>query len=265
MLCNNCGKPIFDNSKYCNYCGTKIEISIITVNQHQIVSTQTHQKLDETFGVNNIKKVIGVLLVWVLIHLVLLLINWNSNLSAKDSIWPFTKDSELGDYDFTEFLLYTIVPLFGFIIFYFFKDSKETKIAKLEKLEMKYDLKYERDYWFSILGIVLLIFSIVFFHYYNYYRYTPGNMLSDVHIRDYIKAISVIIRLVVVFSVSDLAKKLNRDSLAWGIFAFFLPSIILLIIGFQRKRLKNELQLEINSNSRINYTQKEVVKKEDKK
>ena len=260
MFCNNCGKPIFENLKYCNYCGTKLELSITTVNQQQqIEDPQTHQKLEETSGSNNTKKVIGVFLVWVLIQLVLLLVNWNSNLSARDSIWPFSENSELGDYDLTEFLLYTIVPLFGFIIFILFKDSKDTKISKLEKLKMKYDLKYERDYLFSIFGIVLLIFSIVFFHYYN----NPDGLLSDVWIRGFIKAISLIIRLVVVVSVTDLAKKLNRSSFEWGLFAFFLPSIVLILIGLQRKLLKKELQLEENANSIINASERKTVTNND--
>lgn len=66
--------------------------------------------------INNNKKFISFYLIWFLIHLTFLLVNWNDGYTSD--FWPFEKNSELDDYDLTEFLYYMIVPL---VIFAFWK------------------------------------------------------------------------------------------------------------------------------------------------
>ena len=34
MKCRKCGKEIFQESKFCNFCGIKIELSITEINEH---------------------------------------------------------------------------------------------------------------------------------------------------------------------------------------------------------------------------------------
>lgn len=53
--------------------------------------------------------------------------------------------------------------------------------------------------------------------------------------------INLIYRILITFWVTSIAKRQNRDTLGWGVFAFFLPTLALIIIGFL-KRLKKKGQ-----------------------
>ena len=98
----------------------------------------------------------------------------------------------------------------------------------------KYDESFKRDESLTTSGIVLLILSLI----------------ASVSLRDEILnydteelrnfrvisiVITLLIRVVVIGAVSQYASKLNRDSTSWGVFAFFLPAISLIVIGQQKK------------------------------
>ncbi len=59
------------------------------------------------------KKIVSILFGWTILHLILLLISDGS----KDYFWPFdTEPSIKSDYDFSEFLVYGLVPWVMFFI-----------------------------------------------------------------------------------------------------------------------------------------------------
>lgn len=236
MYCKNCGQQIADNSRFCSYCGTLQKLPQSSANTQQIVSPQTVQKLEGVFGINISKQVVGYYLVWFLLHLILLLVNWKASDYANERFWPFSERSELEHYDFSEFLLYTLVPLIILVIVNLFKDPKETKA---EKLQLKYDLTYEKDTTPTIIGVFIVIISMVF------YFASGSNDSYDIEkaqqTRAILSVVSLIMRIGITVWVVNIAKSLNRDTTGWGFFAFFLPSISLIVIG-QKRKLKSQQQ-----------------------
>jgi hypothetical protein len=236
MYCKDCGKPIADNSRFCSHCGALQKLPQTSVNPQQIVSPQTVEKLKGIFGINISKQVVGYYFVWFLLHLILLLINWKASSSANDYFWPFSKRSDLEDYDFSEFILYTLVPLIILVIVNLFKDPKETKA---EKLQLKYDLTHERDTTPTIVGVFIIIISMVFYFasvYNDSYDYETAQQTRAI-----LSIVSLILRIGITVWVVNIAKALNRDTTGWGFFAFFLPSISLIVIG-QKRKLKSQQQ-----------------------
>jgi H+/gluconate symporter-like permease len=230
MFCKHCGKQIDNDSKFCIYCGSPLTNSNTQVKNEQIVSPQTVKKLETVFGINLSKPIIGGYLVWVLIHLILLLTNWKASDSANEYFWPFSKRAELEDYDFTEFLLYTVVPLIILVIINLFKEPKEKKQVALEQ---KYDLSYEGDTTPTIVGVFILIISMLFY-------FIGGTGEREDHekamqTRAIASIVSLFLRIVITIWTVSIAKKLNRDTVGWGFLAFFFPSIALIIIGQKRK------------------------------
>jgi hypothetical protein len=134
MFCKQCGKEIDSDSKFCVHCGSAqiTGLSVvgneptITRNEH-VVNPLTVKKLESVFGIQLSKQVIGGYLVWFLIHLIILLTQWNAAYHQNRYFWPYDTKSELEDYDFTEFLLYTLVPLVILVIINLLKKPKATK------------------------------------------------------------------------------------------------------------------------------------------
>lgn len=133
--CFECGKQLPNNSKFCPFCGNKQnngekdEIN----NELPKINTSNDVKLDSTI----LKKILSYYIVWVLIHLGLLLIGssgiFDGNNMGVKRFWPFGSsvkyfndnyyDRELGRYDITEFLVYTLFPLAFFIIWRLLKND----------------------------------------------------------------------------------------------------------------------------------------------
>ena len=230
MFCKNCGTQIDNNSKFCNHCGASLIKAVAPTNNEQIVSPQTVKKLETVFGVNLSKPAIGGFLVWVLIHLILLLTNWKGSDSANEYFWPFSKRAELEDYDFTEFLLYTVVPLIVLVIINLFKEPQQKKQLALEQ---KYDLSFEKDTTPTMVGLFILLISLVL-----YFISGSGDRQEyekAAQTRAILSVISLFLRIGITVWVVNIAKKLNRDTVGWGFLTFFFPSIALIIIGQKRK------------------------------
>jgi hypothetical protein len=131
MYCIECGAQIPDNSKFCSNCGHNQTVvnSLIKERVEEVVIdkeiTQVVDNIDKSFlNFMFLKKSMAFYLAWVLIHLGLLLIASDGIFAGRnmgaDSFWPIGSHSSYGInveiYDITEFLVYTIFPLLGFII-----------------------------------------------------------------------------------------------------------------------------------------------------
>jgi predicted MFS family arabinose efflux permease len=157
-----------------------------------------------------------------------LLINWDSSSTANDHFYPFGKRADIEDYDFSEFLLYTIVPLIVLIIINLFKQPTE---IRQKALQSKFDLNYEKDLTPTIIGIFLFTISLIVY-FTNINNDVKGNtQLTDA----VISIISFVMRIAITIWVYAISNKLNRNTTAWSIFAFILPSVALITIGLQRK------------------------------
>jgi len=93
----------------------------------------------------------------------------------------------------------------------------------------KYDESYKKETEASIVGVVLLLISFVFALFgQNTIKPTPEN-------KTIISIVLLVFRIIVTSTVVNIAKRQNRDTSGWGVLAFFLPSIALIVIGLQKK------------------------------
>ena len=102
-----------------------------------------------------------------------------------------------------------------------FRNNQKTNSSQLN-----YDLSYEKDYRPIILGVFVIGLNIQMFSEMKYYHESViiGNIIY-----------SLIYRVIITIWVVSIAKKLNRDKIGWGVFALFLPSLCLIIIGLKKK------------------------------
>jgi uncharacterized protein (TIGR02145 family) len=118
------------------------------------------------------------------------------------------------------------------------KSKKENE--KNEKVEFSgiFNASNRRYYEASVVGILILIWSIYYVLYYQSFRYSVQSLLI----------IFLILRIVLAIWAINIAYKLNRNRLGWGLFTFFLPDIALIIIGLL-KSLKVKSNLKNSNNS----------------
>lgn len=139
----------------------------------------------------------------------------------------------------------------------YFKSSPPPLPSKLNNyIKSTYDLTYKRERHAIEIGVILLIFSLLFWVFVTFYF---ENQSVAVIQRSLLPLISFPIRILVCIYVVNIAKRQNRNSRIWGVFSFFIPSITLIIIGFL-KRLKIEGQptyKELTADYRT-YEQKKI-------
>ncbi|HLG03989.1 MAG TPA: DUF4339 domain-containing protein [Bacteroidia bacterium] len=103
----------------------------------------------------------------------------------------------------------------------------------------KYDQTYTKEDDATVLGVILFIIPIAF-------TFIPFKTEEDYSRANAFIAIgALVIRIAVIVGVVNISTRQNRNSTAWGWFAFFLPSIALIIIG-QLKKLRLKIALDEN-------------------
>lgn len=117
------------------------------------------------------------------------------------------------------------------------KETDKVKNIFIKKPKDKFDLSYEKELGASHFGFFILILNFFF-----YIFFLPDLNSSEVAI---LKLLIFLFRIFIIFPVIGIAKRQNRNKVFWGIFAFVLPPISLIIIGLQRK-LKFKLVLDDN-------------------
>jgi len=124
------------------------------------------------------------------------------------------------------------------------------KINKSSIKHTKYDPTYKKESDALIFGIILLVISLIFavvgpIEFDNNESYNQYRISTSIA--------SLILRVIITVWVVEIAKKQNRETIAWGFFAFLFPSITLIIISTMKKLFANieiieELDNEQNSN-----------------
>lgn len=235
MYCKNCGKIIAHESKFCNFCGADQQQTQTNSSgdlKKDTVKTDfsliERNKIDQLFGIKVTKKLIGVYVTWIFLNFIALILTWDYGTDRL--FWPFENHSDFEDYDFTEFLFFTLTPLMVLIVngFFFRKKSVGTSASSISSHnegDFNQDSTFNPDRIVIIQGIVLLFISI-FLNLTAYNDFYP-----------FIVLVIFIIRVIVTIRVIRIAESLNRNKTGWGIFAFVLPAVALIAIGFQRKLL----------------------------
>jgi len=96
-------------------------------------------------------------------------------------------------------------------------------------INSKYDLNYEKDTEATVIGCIFMICTIAANFGINASR-DEGVILG-------FAIVSLFFRLLFTYWVVDIATRQNRDTMSWGFFAFFFPSLAMIIIG-QLKKLR---------------------------
>lgn len=139
MYCIECGALIPDNSKFCPHCGKKqiegepsLKEKIAEVIIEKEITRQVIEEHKSSIDKEFLKQAMGWYLAWVLLHLGFLLIGADSILSDgyNDEFVPFSKDSDMDEYDIREFLVYTIFPLAILIILSMVRTQEENNTNK---------------------------------------------------------------------------------------------------------------------------------------
>jgi tetratricopeptide (TPR) repeat protein len=131
------------------------------------------------------------------------------------------------------------------------KDEAEVvKETDKELKTPKYDVNYNKETSATYLGVLLLVIP---FGIYLIGGLTFEDEESYNRANGLIAFGSLLLRIVVALYVSKIATRQNRNSAGWGWFAFFLPSLALIIIGQLKK-----LQLSIALDERIPVNQQKA-------
>jgi hypothetical protein len=106
----------------------------------------------------------------------------------------------------------------------------------------KYDPTYEKENEAMKVGIILLIIALIF-AIAGPIKFEDRESYGQ--FRAFTSIVSLILRIFITFWVVIIAKRQNRETFGWGLFAFLLPSIALITIGTKRKLFNAEEQKEI--------------------
>lgn len=171
MYCINCGAQIPENSKYCPHCGFQQSHNLASIKEklaEKIIEKEIVRQINEEYqssmNFQFLKKSIGWYLAWVLLHLAFLLIGADSIISGRSEFYPFSKFSDISDYDIREFLVYTIFPLVCLLII----SMVQTPQTKVKQNKVTYPTTYkspkviEEESNSLFIGITLFFGIIIF-------------------------------------------------------------------------------------------------------
>lgn len=111
-------------------------------------------------------------------------------------------------------------------------NSKSNQETNKIYTEPKYDPTYLKETDATTIGVIILIASLLLIIFQPF-------KFADIDTYNQFRAISsigaLILRILITVWVVNIAKRQNRETFGWGLLAFFLPSIALIIIGQQKK------------------------------
>jgi hypothetical protein len=131
--------------------------------------------------------------------------------------------------------------------------SNETNFNNTTNIvhQPKYDPTYKKEDDAITVGIILLVITLIFaivgpIKFEDKESYVQSLAVTAI--------VSLILRICVTIWAVNIAKRQNRETFGWGLFAFFLPSIALIVIA-KRKKLFANIQivegLDNEQNSKI--------------
>lgn len=122
-------------------------------------------------------------------------------------------------------------------------------ILSIKSINSIYDTTYQKETDATVFGISLLLPGIII-AFTGFPKFESQEGYNQFRVG--VSVASLIFRIIATIWVVNIAKRQNRDTTIWGIFAFFIPSIALIIIGqtkkiFAERITNNNLSKEENS------------------
>lgn len=116
--------------------------------------------------------------------------------------------------------------------------SNETNFNNTPNIvrQPKYDPTYKKEDDAMTVGIILLVIALIFaivgpIKFEDRESYGQFRAVTAI--------VSLILRICVTIWVVNIAKRQNRETIGWGLFAFLLPSIALIVIATRKKLFAN--------------------------
>ena len=121
MFCKNCGIEIADDSRYCKYCGAaQLQIGEPANGEQQHKTKLTIEIPNTKTPLSNKAKIgIAVYACWGLINFLCVYLYYTPLEEASEYFYPFMGEGyeSIEDYDYTEFLVYTLIaPLALYVL-----------------------------------------------------------------------------------------------------------------------------------------------------
>ncbi len=124
MYCKHCGKEIADDSKFCQHCGEKQDVSL-TIDDKGV-----DKNMANSIHSSIVRMTILVYVVWAVLHIVCWIFGKPRTIyefgtfEPKDYFYPFTRSPfDIEYYDGSEFFVYVLlVPLFLYFLYFFFNN-----------------------------------------------------------------------------------------------------------------------------------------------
>ncbi len=114
--------------------------------------------------------------------------------------------------------------------------------------ESKYDNTYIKETEATLVGIILLVLSLFLI----IFPIEFTNIESFNQFRTISPITSLILRVLITNWIVNIAKRQNRQTFNWGLFAFIFPSVSLIIIGLLKK-LKYNVKINTSSTPLENF------------
>jgi tetratricopeptide (TPR) repeat protein len=113
----------------------------------------------------------------------------------------------------------------------------------------KYDLTYDKEIEATYLGVVLFAVPIII-NFSGVITFATEESFNQAKV--ILSISSLLIRIAITYYVGNIASRQNRNSTGWSWFAFFLPSIALIVIGLlQKLRLKIQLDGNLSNDQQV--------------
>lgn len=116
--------------------------------------------------------------------------------------------------------------------------SNETNFSNSPNIvrQPKYDPTYKKEDDAMTVGIILLVIALIFaivgpIKFEDRESYGQFRAVTAI--------VSLILRIFITVCVVNIAKRQNRETFGWGLFAFLLPSIALIVIATRKKLFAN--------------------------
>lgn len=129
------------------------------------------------------------------------------------------------------------------------KNSHQSYSNNSITIDSKYDSTYKKETEATVIGSIILIASLAL-TIFKPFEFNTNDAYNN--FKTGISIGAILLRILSTAWVVSIAKNQNRENFSWGIFAFFLPSIALILIGLQKKLfmkidIDNSLSDEDNS------------------
>jgi hypothetical protein len=217
MYCFKCGSQISDNSIFCHICGVSQPGSKNKIEYSSSVKYNSIWRIPIRVHFSSLN--LGLFTSWLLINFVWIVISDGS----PNKFFPFSYNSDFNDYAFSEFIIYTIVPIVIYVIIFLFANSKRKSTVKSN--EIKALPLYFETTTPTLAGLLIQITILII-------RVGLEEKVLGV---SFSIILIILIRILVAVWIAKIAEKLNRKVSSWVLLGYLFPTFALLIINHKRK------------------------------